>query len=427
MKAGTNHRYDAIVVGGGPAGSAAATVLAMHGRRVVVIEKEKFPRYHIGESLIPYTYFPLKRLGVIGRMRKSVYPKKYSVQFVSMDGLASHPFYFFQHLDHPASQTWQVVRGDFDLMLLNNARDKGAEVLEETRVVELLRDSVNTVIGVRAETKKGRALEFHAPVTIDASGREGFSLARNRWRVPDPKLDRVALWTYYRGAVRDPGKDEGATTIAFLPDKGWFWYIPLPDDVVSVGAVAQSDYLFRDTRKLEAIFEREVGRNKWIEQHLAPGKRIRAPGSSDGPFYLTREWSYRSRHCGADGLVLAGDVLTFLDPVFSSGVFFALKGGELAADAVHAALAAGDVSARRFREYGETMSRGIESMRRLVHAFYDPEFSMRQFVTRYPPLRGDVTDCIIGNVFRDFTRLFKAVGEFARLPAAMPCGGPLNS
>jgi flavin-dependent dehydrogenase len=415
--------WDAIVVGGGPAGSTAGAVLALHGRRVLLLEKEKFPRYHIGESLMPYCYFPLERVGMVEAMKASSFPKKYSVQFVSMDGRASQPFYFFQHFDHPAAQTWQVLRSEFDRMLLENARAKGVEVREETKVLELLREG-NRVVGVRAAPKSGRPYEVRAPVTIDASGRDGLSVHRQHWRVNDPVLRKTALWTYYRGAKRDPGLDEGATTVAFLPYKGWFWYIPLPDDIVSVGIVADPDYLFEETKDRAAVFDREVERNPWVKDHVAPGRRVNAPGLSEGPFYTTSEWSYRSRYGAADGLVLAGDAFGFLDPVFSSGVFLALKSGELAADAVHAALAAGDVSAERFREYGATMSRGMEAMRKLVYAFYDHEFHMREFVRQYPHLRGDVTDCLIGNLFRDFTDLFRAVGEFARLPEPSGCGTP---
>jgi len=425
--------YDAVVIGGGPAGSTAAAVLAMHGRRVAVLEKEKFPRYHIGESMMPYCYFPLERVGLAERMKASHHQKKYSVQFVTMEGRAPHPFYFYKHFDHPASLTWQVLRSEFDQMLLDNARAKGAEVFEETRVGELLREG-SRVVGVRAVSPSGLPLELRAPVTVDASGRDSVGLNRNRWRVPDPKLRRVALWTYYKGAMRDPGQDEGATTVAFLPRKGWFWYIPLAGDVVSVGVVAEHEYLFRDTRDVAAIFDREVAVNAWLARHVAAAERVRAPGAQadaplvqEGPFYITNEWSYQSRHCAADGLVLAGDAFGFLDPVFSSGLFLALKGGELAGDAVHAALQAGDVSARRFDAYGAQLSKGFEAMRNLVHAFYTHEFSMRELIGKYPHLRGPVTDCLIGNLFIDFTDLFSKVSEFARLPEPSACGSPFEA
>ncbi|HTE20151.1 MAG TPA: tryptophan 7-halogenase [Armatimonadota bacterium] len=409
--------YDAIVIGGGPAGATAAAVLAGHRRRVVLLEKEKFPRYHVGESLMPYCYFPLERIGVIDQIKSSHFPKKYSVQFASLNGRISQPFYFFQHFDHEASTTWQVNRSEFDQILLDNARVRGAEVLEETRAEQIVRDG-DTVVGVRALGNSGERLELRAPITIDASGRDALAIARNEWRIPDQKLKKIALWTYYRGGLRDAGLDENATTVAYLPEKGWFWYIPLPNDIISVGLVAERDYLYTGTRDPAAIMDRERVKNPWVEQHLAPATQF-------GKYYATSEFSYRSRHCAADGLVLAGDAFAFLDPVFSSGVFLALRSGELAADAAHAALEKGDVSAGQFRAYGEEMCQGIEAMRKVVYAFYDHDFNFRELFQAHPEVRGDLTDCLIGNLFREFDELFAAVGKFARLPEPLPHGEPL--
>jgi len=404
--------YDVIVIGAGPAGSTAATVLAMHGRRVLVLEKEKFPRYSIGESLLPCCYFPLERIGVLDQMTDSRFQVKRSVQFVNSDGSLSQPFYFDRHLDHPAATTWQVLRSEFDQMLLDNSRSKGVEVREETRVLDFLGEN-GAVVGVRALSSAGEPVEFRASMTVDASGRDALGMSRNRWREPDSTLKKFALWTYYRGAQRDSGRDEGATTVAFLPDSSWFWYIPLPDGLVSVGIVANRDYLFGDTRDLETIFDREVAKNRWIREHLAPGERVSVPIDRESPFHVTSEWSYRSRECADTGLLLTGDALGFLDPVFSSGVFLALKGGEMAGDAVHAALEAGDLSPARFEEYGAQVRHGFAAMRALVYAFYDQAFSMREFLTEYPHLKGDVTDCLIGNLFRDYDELFSAVERFA--------------
>ncbi len=410
-------QYDAIVVGGGPGGSTAASVLASKGRRVVLLEREKFPRYHIGESLLPYGYFILERIGVLEKMKGSHFTKKYSVQFVSSKGRLSVPFYFFQQLKHEASMTWQVLRSEFDQLLLDNAREKGAEVIEEMTVKDLIW-SDGAVVGVTAAQKNGDLREFHARVTIDATGRDAFSITRNGWKLRDPFLNKIAVWTYYKGALRDVGKDEGATTVAYVPDKGWFWYIPLAGDVVSVGIVAEKDYLYKETRDLAAIFHREVKNNLWIEQHLAAGEQF-------GPYRVTGEYSYRSRHCAANGLVLAGDAFAFLDPVFSSGVFLALRSGELAGDAVDAALTAGDVSASQFAAYGAKMCEGIESMRKLVYAFYNVAFSFREFLGDYPDLKGDMTECLMGNLFRDFNPLFDAVAKFIEVPAPLSHGAPL--
>jgi flavin-dependent dehydrogenase len=417
MTNGNNH-YDAIVIGGGPAGSTAATVLAQHGRRVVLLEKEKFPRYHIGESLLPFGFFTLERLGILDKMKKSHFVKKYSVQFVSPDGRSSQPFYFHTHLEHEAAQTWQVLRSELDQMLLENSRAKGAEVIEEITAREAIRED-GFIRGVKAVTSSGETREFRAPITIDASGRDAFFVTRSGWKIRDAFLNKIAIWTYYKGAMRDPGVDEGATTVAYVPEKGWFWYIPLAGDIVSVGIVAEKDYLMNGTKDLREIFDREVGNNVWVQQHLAVGEQF-------GPYRITGEYSYRSQYCATDGLILAGDAFAFLDPVFSSGVMLALRSGELAGDAAHAALTDRDFSASRFAEYGAEFCKRIESMRRLVYAFYDHEFSFREFLKKYPHLKGDVTDCLIGNWLKDFDPMYAAMHEFAgNIPEPLPHGKPL--
>jgi flavin-dependent dehydrogenase len=417
----TENTCDVVIIGGGPAGSAAGTVLAQLGHRVLILEREKFPRYHIGESLLPFTFQPLQRLGLVEQMRASAFVKKYSVQFVSPSGKASQPFYFFTRYDRDTvAQTWQVLRSEFDVMLLENARKNGATILEETTVTELLREN-GRVVGVRAQSRQGPAVEYRARLTLDCSGREAFSAVRNGWRLGDPELHKVAVWTYYVGAKRDEGIDAGATTVAFVPEKGWFWYIPLHNDIVSVGVVAEPKYLTRDGLKNpEKIFLREVEQNLWIKEHLACGRQT-------GQYYITGEYSFHSRYCGEEGLLLVGDAFCFLDPVFSSGLMLALKSGVMAADAVHEAWQAGDLSPRRFESYARTLRQGIENMRKLVYAFYNPNFSFRELTDKYPELAGDVTDCLSGDVNKDFSMLWKAIEEFAPVPDSLPVGMPLES
>lgn len=411
-----SNQYEVIIIGAGPAGSTTAALLAEKGRRVLVLEKEKFPRYHIGESLMPYCWFTLNRLGLVEEMDRIAYVKKYSVQFVTQDGRQSQPFYFFQHYDHPSSTTWQVERAEFDLMLLKNARAKGADVRELTPVQRLLKDDGGRVIGVATLSEDGQKVEFFAPITIDCSGREQVSVAREGWRVKDPKLNKIAIWTYFRGAQRDPGIDEGTTTVAYVEGRGWFWYIPLKDDVVSVGIVADKDYLFSESKDPAEIMRREIGRNAWIQDHLRVGQQF-------GEYWVTSEFTYRSKYCAADGLLLAGDAFAFLDPVFSSGVFLALKSGEMAADAVDAALTAGDTSGARFAEYGESLCRAMENMRKLVYAFYEPNFSFGRMLKAYPQHRGLLTDSLIGHLFDpDFSELYEAMQEFVQLPEPLPHG-----
>ena len=410
---------DVIIIGGGPAGCSAAAILAQHGHRVLILEREKFPRYHIGESLLPFTFQPLARLGLLDKMKSSAFVKKYSVQFVSPSGRASQPFYFFTRYDRETvAQTWQVLRSEFDQMLMDNAREKGAKVQEETTVKELIK-SDGRVEGVRAQTKGGPFVEYRAPITLDCSGKEAFCAVRNNWRVKDPFLNKIAVWTYYEGAKRDEGIDAGATTVAYVPEKGWFWYIPQHNDRISVGVVAEGKYLTRDgVKSPETIFKREVEESQWIKQHLECGRQV-------GQYYLTSEYSHHSAHCGTDGLLLVGDAFAFLDPVFSSGVMLALKSGTMAGDAVHKAILDKDFSCSQFEEYARYLREGVENMRKLVYAFYDPKFSFRRLTNKYPETAGQITDCLSGDVNKDFSELWRRVEEFVPLPEALPVGQPL--
>jgi flavin-dependent dehydrogenase len=415
-----NTNYDVIIIGGGPAGSSAGTILARHGHNVLILEREKFPRYHIGESLIPFTYQPMERLGLIPKMRASCNQKKYSVVFVSPNGKASQPFYFFTRYDkETVAQTWQVLRSEFDEMLLNHARDNGVKVIEEITVKELLREG-ERVVGVRAQKKSGEAVEFRAPITLDCTGKEAFSSVRNGWRMKDPYLNKIAVWTYYKGSKREPGIDEGQTTVAYVPDKGWFWHIPQHNDMVSVGVVAEGRYLTRGgVKDPKAIFHREVEENLWIKDHLSVGE-------STGEYRIISEYSHHARHCGSEGLLLVGDAFAFLDPVFSSGLMLAFKSGVMAGDEVHQALLEKDFSPARFERYATYMRTGIENMRKLVYAFYDPNFSFKRVIDKYPEAAGEITDCLSGDVNKDFTPLWNKIREQVPLPDELPLGQPLT-
>jgi flavin-dependent dehydrogenase len=409
--------YDAIIIGGGPAGTTSATLLAQKGHRVLLIEKEKFPRYHVGESLMPFCWFTLDRLGVLDRMEEIGFTRKHSVQFATTDGKISAPFYFFQHFDHPAATTWQVERKDFDLMLLDNARSKGVEVRESTTALDFLKDG-ERITGVRARTGDADPFEATAPITLDCTGRDALYQRKHGTRHRDPMLNKVSIWTLYQDAKRDPGLEEGATTIAYLPEGGWFWNIPLRNGIVSSGIVAERDYLYKpgETRDPAEIYAREIENNAWVKDHFSVGKQF-------GEYWVTGEYSYRAENCATDGLVLVGDAFAFLDPVFSSGVFLALKSGEMAADAAHDALENGDTSAAAFAHYGETLCGHIETMRRIVYAFYDKDFSFAKLVRKYPDLRPKLTDVLIGNIEgKDYTDLARAIAEFAELPEPLDYG-----
>jgi flavin-dependent dehydrogenase len=386
---------DVIVIGGGPAGSTASTLIAQRGRRVELFERETFPRFHIGESLIPQTYFVLERLNMLPKMQKSHFVKKYSVQFVNQRGKLSEPFYFIDNKPHESSQTWQVRRSEFDHKMIENAREHGVNVREGVRVLEVLFEGQRAV-GVRVKTEDGNEHEVRAPVVVDASGQSTMLMDRFGLRDWDPLLKKAAVWTYWKGAYRDTGRDEGATLVIQTEGKhGWFWYIPLHDDIVSVGVVAGHDYLFqnRATKDYEKIYFEEVAKAPGVQPRIKNATRCDI-------FRAQKEYSYRARKAAGDGWVLCGDAFGFLDPLYSSGVLLALTSASMAADAICDGLDKGDTSAAQLGRWEDTFGRGMDRMRRLVCEFYEG-FSFGRFVRKHPHLKGFVTDVLIGDVFKD--------------------------
>jgi flavin-dependent dehydrogenase len=384
---------DVVVIGGGPAGSTVSTLLAQQGCRVELFEREKFPRFHIGESLIPETYWVLKRLNMLPKMQASHFVKKYSVQFVNASGKLSAPFYFWDNKPHECSQTWQVARSEFDQMMLDNAREHGVVVHEGVRVLDVLFEGERAV-GVTIRDEDGSRRDVLAKVVVDASGQAGLIQNRLRLRVWDPVLNKGAIWTYWEGAYRDTGRDEGATMVLQTANrKGWFWYIPQHNNIVSVGVVAPFDYLFKNRGPYEQTYEEEVERCAAVKQRVSGGRRVTG-------YFATKDYSYRATRVAGDGWVMIGDAWGFLDPLYSSGVLLALKSGELAADAVVEGLKSGDTTGQQLGKWGPVFNEGVDRMRRLVCEYYDG-FSFGAFVRNYPELRGTVTDLLIGDLFTD--------------------------
>ncbi len=227
---------------------------------------------------------------------------------------------------------------------------------------------------------------------VDASGQNGLLMNRLRLRVWDPVLNKGAIWTYWEGAYRDTGRDEGATIVIQTTNKnGWFWYIPLHNNIVSVGVVAPFDYLFKGRGGYPETYEEEVERCPSVKERVASATRVTG-------HFATKDYSYRSKQVAGDGWVLVGDAFGFLDPLYSSGVLLALKSGAMAADAIGEGFEKGDTSAAQLGQWGAGFNEGVDRMRRLVCEYYDG-FSFGNFMKHYPHLRGKVTDLLIGDLF----------------------------
>ncbi|MCY3740051.1 MAG: NAD(P)/FAD-dependent oxidoreductase [Candidatus Poribacteria bacterium] len=418
----THHTYDTIVIGGGPAGSTVAALVAEQGHRVLLLERATTPQFKIGESLIPATYWTFKRLGMLEKLRTSHFPQKYSVQFYSRTGKGSTPFYFFQTNPHESAVTWQVLRSEFDEMLLDNAKEKGVEVRRGVGVREVLFED-DTAIGVVTQDIDGTRETLHATVIVDSTGQRSLIGKQLKLNTIEPNLKMASLFTHYEGGHRDEGIDEGATLILHTEEKdSWFWSIPLPYNRTSIGVVGELDYLLQNRRdtdgKLNAqkIFDEELAKCMPLKQRLKGAKQLL-------PIQTTKDFSYRASRIAGNNWVLVGDAFGFLDPVYSTGLFLALKSGEMAADAIIEAFNKNDFSEAQLGSFGPAFVDGMEAFRKLVYAFYTKEFSFARFLSEYPEHQGGIVDILSGDVFRkDVTHIFPAMAEMCPLPLEISLG-----
>jgi flavin-dependent dehydrogenase len=410
MKSATD--FDVIVVGGGPAGSTTSTLIAQQGYRVLLIEKSSEPTLKVGESLMPATYWTFERLGLLEKLRASHFPTKSSVQFYSSDGRGSSPFYFSDHDPHESSQTWQVERSEFDHMMRQNAADQGVELNLGTTVKEVLFDG-GRAVGVRVHATPGVTREVSSKVVVDATGQSALLARKLGIREVSSSLRHCAFFSHFEGMAPSSGRDQGATVIYHTQDKkSWFWLIPLPNRRSSAGVVGDVSYLVEGRRSSpQAIFEEELD--------LCPAlKPLLQKAKQSIPVQVLRDFSYKAREVAGDGWVLVGDAFGFIDPIYSSGVFLALKSGEMAADAICTGLENDDLSAQQLGSFGPDLSAGMDSLRQLVYAFYNPNFSFGAFLKRNPDCSGELVDLLMGNVYRrPVDRLLTALAEFQNEPA----------
>jgi flavin-dependent dehydrogenase len=400
---------DVVVIGGGPAGATTAALVAEKGHDVVLLERSPRPAFKVGESLMPASWWTLERLGLLAAMRDSAFPVKQSVQFFSSSGRGSVPFYFSSTDSHESSRTWQVLRSDFDRLLLDNARDKGTRVRFGDRVRKV-RFEGERAVGVALRTADGADEEISARVVVDASGQRTLLAEQLGIKRTHREMRNASCYTHFEGARRDEGIDAGATLIfATARRDSWFWFIPLPGDRVSVGVVGSIDYLIRGRRgDPQRIFEQELALCPALQTRLEDARQVR-------DVKVARDFSYRAERMAGDGWVLVGDAWGFVDPIYSAGVFLALESGARAADCIVGGLAEGDLSGERLGAFGDDFERGVEAIEQLIFAFYDKGFSFARFLERYPECREEIVHILIGNVFRrPVGALFGPLEEFRR-------------
>lgn len=319
----SNTSYDVLVIGGGPGGCTAATLLSDQGKKVLLLEKSSFPRYHIGESLLSGTTALLRRIGVEEKMERAGFVKKYGVEWVWGKTRSPWTVYFKDALANPYDYGYQVERADFDKMLLDNAAEHGVVVREMCEVTTpVLAD--DRVIGVNCNDKRtSGSFEVRAPWTIDASGQSGLITKQLRTQSWDPVLKNMAIWSYWRGARRRGGLDSGNT---FLPTfgEGWWWFIPLRDDITSIGMVVdRSNYESLRIANLKTVYRNAISRTPELAERLTHAQMTKEP-------VQMRDWSYRYDRFHGSGYIAVGDAACFIDPLFSTGVHLAMLSGFLA-------------------------------------------------------------------------------------------------
>lgn len=362
--------YDAVVIGGGPGGSCAATKLAQAGRSVVVLEREHFPRFHVGESLLPYNHAIFEELGLLPKLAAAGFPLKRGAQFHLGNGTKGTGFVFRNGRFTRHAEAFQVERAKFDDLLLRHAAGAGAEVREGVSVERFDRDADGVTVTAKDDT--GAMVNFRGRFLIDASGRGNVTGNQEGLRVPNPQLKKLAIFGHYERVALDPGEKAGDTVIVRLDNK-WFWLIPLclgeagRPSKVSVGLVMDRDELAAAKRPAEEIFQAFVAQSPPVAARLREAKLV-------SPVHVTSDFSYRNTTLFGPRLVRVGDAAGFIDPIFSSGVFLAMFSGKLGAEAVLEALTAGNDGAARFAAYEGRIREAMQIYWEMVENFYTTPF-----------------------------------------------------
>lgn len=411
-----------VVIGGGPAGSTAAALLARRGHSVVLLEKDAHPRFHIGESLLPMNMPLLETLGVLDQVR-AIGVHKAGADFPLPGG--KHVFRFTRQL-HPRNDYAVHVRRDqFDALLFEHARSSGAETHMRTRVTDVVFGDDGRPARVDAVADDGATMALRPRYLLDASGRDTFLSSRLKLKQRNRAHQSAALFSHFRGVARHAGEDAGNITIARF-DQGWFWLIPLPEDVMSVGAVCFPEYLKQrnaDGGRLdnEALLMRTLQANPAVWARMQGATRV-------APVHATGNYSYGASRMAGPGWMMIGDAYAFVDPIFSSGVYLAMDSANQAAGLVAATLRAPAREPALQRAMQARLTRALRHFTWFIYRFNTPvmqrlfsmprnDFQVEQAVVSM--LAGDVFDNPAVRRRLYLFRLIYAINTVAIAPRAL--------
>ena len=416
----TDESFDVVIAGGGPAGASAATVLAQAGHRVLVLEKERFPRFHVGESLLPAAWPLWDRLGVTKEIEDAGFVVKQGVNFGMFNQpehvtllTAEYPAYFQR------PYTYHVERAKFDEILLNNAARHGAEVRQEWTVADVMMDD-DRAVGVMAGPNGEAPHEIRAPMFVDATGRSCLLSRKLGWRKLDPMLNKVSHYAHFSGVQRklngDPQFPDSTMTDIHTIDSGWIWYIPLSNGIVSVGAVLDAKFAGH-LKGAQARFDYAVASSPVVTEWMAGGRQV-------SEMHTISNISYLNDCFVGDGFVMIGDASMFVDPIFSAGVTIAMRGGIFAADAIHDGFVHNDLSAARLHPYEEKIRLPMSRIFKMIRNWYailekkDVANNIFTFSQRVPLLRERLIVLLSGGYDKVDLDAILAAAAAADQPAA---------